>query len=455
MASSQMYSSTPSSPSVYRADQSYEFSVPSVPPRLAKIGRRISQMGENFLPPEPTVPSRRGSHVPDVPGMGDEPVMCPFCNKPLPPALFVGHHHPPPRRIATPRASIAESRKESVQESSPLPAQQKLLDALPVASPVVASSESLVQNVTAAELADTEALKAIIDPADLKRWLLAAGLETEAPDNIQSEKLAPTLPGPTSQGRSMSSSSRFGFFGRGSKNMPGDNDSDDDGGGPGYTRLIAPGSPSDDDDTNDKSHRLHEPITSAKKQEEGFNDGEPISAEPRLRASDLKSVLQEVLRKIDEMVSYNFERLLMIVEITKQSALVTFVPFDFIEDRSIKSRNGGSQYRDARSASQADPLDTARTFRCGSINPFHHVRNGPCGPAIGSFGSASCSGSSRSDCCSGPDRRSCQIHTCTVEQGHKSGYIAFSCSSFSSRSTVHRRAISPHEPAIASLQFKQ
>ena len=85
---------------------SFDFPVP-IPPRLANFGRRISQMRDDFMDNlDGNVDARRSSqettrpHV-DVPGMGEEPVMCPFCDKPLPPALFAQHNHKKPMSKST------------------------------------------------------------------------------------------------------------------------------------------------------------------------------------------------------------------------------------------------------------------------------------------------------------------------------------------------------------------
>ncbi|EIW72693.1 hypothetical protein TREMEDRAFT_56000, partial [Tremella mesenterica DSM 1558] len=99
---------TRSEPSSFQFDPPlFDFSLPSIPttipPRLAQIGRRLSEMSDQLLPVSPSYSeielarsksSRTIRSREEVPGMGDEPIMCPFCQKPLPPSLFVSHTGP-------------------------------------------------------------------------------------------------------------------------------------------------------------------------------------------------------------------------------------------------------------------------------------------------------------------------------------------------------------------------
>lgn len=289
-------------------------------------------MSEDFNADDPLT-FRRSSQVPannDVPGMGDEPVMCPFCNKPLPPALFAGHDHAPPRRPMTPRSSITEGRSQSLvssrasisevrikpieeekekEKSPPVAAEKKLLEALPVASPVVANSETFAKNVTSAESADSVATKTIITTEELKRWSKLAGISVGPPEpvNAEPEKPIPLIPPPTESQRSTSSSSRFGFFGRGSKatKEDGEEESDDEGGGSGYAKLTAPGSPSDEETLHDEPKEMDsksEKRVEAVEPAEGEQEVQAEAMQTEVKEEDLRAVLKEVLIKVNEMV---------------------------------------------------------------------------------------------------------------------------------------------------------
>jgi len=320
-----LHDSLPASPSTSKAEQSFEFTVPPIPPRLAKIGRRISQMSADFMPPDNDreSASRRGSQVVDVPGMGDDPVMCPFCNKPLPPALFAAHQHPLKRSTTTPRPSIAERRASGLpgstipEAASPVISQQKtLLDPLPVASPVVvATAESLGPNLGVAEAADALAMKAIISPGELQRWSRLAGLPVDAPKPSEPEQDIPLIPPPPENQRATSSSSRFGFFRKGVKAKKEEEEveeSDDEGGRSGYAKLTAPGSPSDDEGMHDESKdaRADKEKSIEEKMVKEEVRTETASTVPPLKEENLREILKEILGKITQMVSHTAWRAL-------------------------------------------------------------------------------------------------------------------------------------------------
>ena len=286
-----------------RPDQPFDF---NVPPRLAKIGRRISQMSENFLPPDNDPSSRRASQIVDVPGMGDEPVMCPFCSKPLPPALFAGHHHTPRRSMATPHTPIAEARLPvTAMAISPAVAQaQNLLGPLPITQEITPTAESLASTVESAESTETIAVKSTISPDDLKRWSRLAGILVDSVEPVESDKDIPLLPPLPPNQRSTSASSRFGFFRKGAKTpKEEDEESEEEGGGTGYAKLIGSGSPSDDEATSDEPKSSHaEPKTEEPSEIE--SQTEPALVEAEVRDKDLRAVLKEILGKVTEMVSY-------------------------------------------------------------------------------------------------------------------------------------------------------
>lgn len=336
----------------------FNFAVPSLPPRLANFGRKISQMGTDFINEldSPYVePKQQPSKVvrDEVPGMGDEPVMCPFCEKPLPPALFASHMHPkPPARPAALKRSNTTTgvkpalvRSASTQATPGLrtpsatyatPAPRRSLNSLPSTPPDLTSdSESLLASVTAGETSNIEAAKLVVAEDDLRRWFKAAGVIPPSPVKPKrEEKAIPKIdppPGPSraQPGRSSSrSSSRFNFFKPDEEALKEDEESDDEnGGGSGYARLQAGGSDTEDEDKQDVVH--DEPKTMAEvtlNEEESPKTVEPAATAtdvtetqadelsrvstppPEVSSEELRQVLKEVLRKVAEMVSLSLPR---------------------------------------------------------------------------------------------------------------------------------------------------
>lgn len=333
----------PASLPAKEADSTFDFSVPTFRPSLANFGRKISQMRDEFMADfeadyngvGPSPPAAAGSSasstgtrrsldtnrpsssasksfapVEEVPGMGEEPVMCPFCEKPLPPALFTSHSHandkpkrgtgavglqrsatvtgsnlrPIPTRsvtAGTPAATSASQASKATPSASSAP-QAKLLDPLPVDSPqqsdqpvvtisadaAKATPEALGAELDAADKANSAAATSTISEQDLKRWYEKAGLA--APAVKVPEPVIPKLPPPGSSAPSgiaqskpnadtdmkrpaperTASGSRFGFFKKGSTKdvKEDDSESDDDAGQAGYSKLLGAGSDTEDED---------------------------------------------------------------------------------------------------------------------------------------------------------------------------------------------------------------
>ena len=309
------------SPPENRRD-SFDFSVPSLPPRLANFGRKISQMRDDFIDSLDDAPETKHksldstreslkqlsavehSHS-DVPGMGDEPVMCPFCNKPLPPVLF---HQPSPkkpsrpgmRRPATsvgvtapfgksstapttrnnsvtldsppvkPLSSLSSSSSSSGKlmdpaEVKPRPKPLKDVTKAGLASEIMRSpdpavtSESLRPQVMDADKLNHAAAEINVSEDDLRRWSSLAGVPlppierpSSAPPSTTTDLSSPVPhlgKPPPDQGSSPGG--RFGFFRKTSAKpkLPkseDDSDDDDTGTGSGYSKLLGAGS--DDED---------------------------------------------------------------------------------------------------------------------------------------------------------------------------------------------------------------
>ncbi|KAK8865801.1 hypothetical protein IAR55_000948 [Kwoniella newhampshirensis] len=311
----------PSSPNISTANnQSFDFPGVTIPPRLKNIGRKLSQMSNDFLPPgtgnntpeeeetkELAIQRKLSHEMAEVPGMGDEPIMCPFCNKPLPPSLLASqltsgtgeHAHRPPASEQPTRPSTAAgtgsgssragtpSRGEA-SSSSPAPTpgssssqapSKSLLSPLPVTTPqkpqvLTATSESLAGTVREGDVANHTAAEGIVTDEELKRWSTLSGIPIPSlPPTVANpgpipapalQKAFPLLPPPPAPAAKLarpalppsidshaSSSKGFGFFGKASKDGDIEEDEDSDAEGSatgGYSRLTGPASPSDDED---------------------------------------------------------------------------------------------------------------------------------------------------------------------------------------------------------------
>ncbi|WVR05761.1 hypothetical protein IAU60_002786 [Kwoniella sp. DSM 27419] len=298
----------------------FQFPTVTIPPRLKNIGRKISQMSSDLMPPDvpkPDSPPRAlspltGKKEMEVPGMGDEPVMCPFCEKPLPPSLLAAQltsgkgehaHRDRPRpdamrrtastRQGTPTNSAPLSRVTSSSNQTPGGSNQKnlssapdpkaLMDALPVkptdAGVPTATSESFADTVKEGDVANHTAAEKFITKDELKRWSAASGIQLPSTSPGTSKTgtqagavapakafpLLPPPPGPAklagppppTQPVSGSNKSKFHFFRSDSQAAADEDDSDDEGMGTGgYAKLTAPGSPSDSEGEDGMKKRM-------------------------------------------------------------------------------------------------------------------------------------------------------------------------------------------------------
>ncbi|WVQ62335.1 uncharacterized protein L199_000474 [Kwoniella botswanensis] len=316
--------SNQNSPAVETANKENPFDFPSVnlPPRLKNIGRKISQMSNDFLPTEEDTTSRkvqlerRRSHEKEVPGMGDEPVMCPFCNKPLPPSLLASqllsgkhdhnHHNQNNRPSNVRRASSmrvsSNTSSPRITPSAPLsrvpsastpPAKPPLLDALPVKTPEPAASkaveeplpsatsETFAATVKEGDVANHDAAEKMITEEDIKRWSTLSGISitktsstavkptepttivSPIPKPLEDKKAFPLLPPPPPAASkltkppptdrpSSTSSSKFNLFGENKTDAAEEDESDDEGVATGYTKLTGPASDSEDEGESKK-----------------------------------------------------------------------------------------------------------------------------------------------------------------------------------------------------------
>jgi len=318
----------------------FEFSLPSVSsvrPGLAKIGRRISEMSDNFLyendvNPEPLgrsmSVSRKGipriQEEKVVPFMGDEPVFCPFCEKPLPPGLLSshGHHEEEARLTRTPVFGLAPNSTEmtkatSAPETTITNDLKPLMNPLPVTQPPSPAAKEprmtsveLGKPVRVADEVDNTASKVTIDVEDIRRWAKVAGIELDLPppptqttEPIVEPKPFPKLaPPPEDQGRASSrNASKFGFFGGKSKEGDEDEDSDDDtAGAGGYAKLNGPASP----ETIEKELA---PLEHKERKEVPVAQEADVSAPAPTPASEqeIRDILKEVLSKVNTMVSFS------------------------------------------------------------------------------------------------------------------------------------------------------
>ncbi|WWC58496.1 uncharacterized protein I303_101039 [Kwoniella dejecticola CBS 10117] len=308
-------------------DNPFDLASMTIPPRLKSIGRKISQMSNDFMPPDIEDPNNRSkANSPvldkkqplgaDVPGMGDEPIMCPFCNKPLPPSLLaaqtVSHKHDHSntaqrpnnlrrassmRVTSTPSPKLTPSAPLSRVPSANTPPQthkpSPLLDPLPLQTPgskaveteppiPSATSETFAATVKEGDVANHDAAEKMITEEDIKRWSTLSGITlpattpgssapvpsapessaTAAKSPAEEKKAFPLLPPPPPAASKLtkpppadraSSSSKFGFFGGNKNKEKGEDDSDDDDDmAQGYTQLTGPASDSEDEESAKK-----------------------------------------------------------------------------------------------------------------------------------------------------------------------------------------------------------
>ena len=308
-----------------------EFSFPTlaVPPRLAKIGRSLSQMSESFRLPDladepssskrPSLEETRAALT-----KGEEPLLCPYCNKALPPTLVKD-----------------QSRKKLL---APISVEAK---STPV-SPRI-SAQELSTPVSKGDDAESLSSKSLILEAELQAWADKAGVRLD-----QSSKAA-SIDSQTE--RKTSTSSRFNFFRRtssqndqvptkvNSKIDSKDGGSDDDI-ATGYAKLTAPGSDTDEEILHDEPEMMDS---------KGMPD-----------AKDLKDLLHEVLGRLGVMVSGRRRN--------SCSCSVTSAirPDDFarrsahiVEDCQIKPRHGRSELRDAGRSTPSEYISIHETEPSG------------------------------------------------------------------------------------------
>ena len=279
------------------------------------ISRSASRMGIQRIPEEKEV----------VPFMGDEPVFCPFCEKPLPPGLLPSHSHPVSEVETFRKSTPSMIKKESIEmtkATSAPEASKSLMTALPVTAQPAAKAEprttsvELAKPVRAADEVDIAASKVPIDTEDLRKWAKVAGIEldlpppkpkveTEAEKSVKTESKAeskpfPKLaPPPEDQSRGSSrNSSRFGFFGKGKPAEEDDESDDDMAGAGGYARLDAPASP----EREEKELAPLEFKERSEVVEEASVEAEPEPAQPASE-DEIRSILKDVLGKVNAMVS--------------------------------------------------------------------------------------------------------------------------------------------------------
>lgn len=353
------------SPSNGAANPPFEFSGVTIPPRLKNIGRQLSQLSNDFLTTQPDQQdskslSKEDWKAPDIPGMGDDPILCPYCDKPLPPSLFAqvaehSHRHQAP----------GPSRPTSVPSSA---VSDKLVPTPDHKNADKTTSDALSATVRSGDAANHSAVVNTISPADIARWSSLAGVSITIPkpsersQDIHKAKDAeakpfPMIPPPpppnkltqppsTSRHNSSDSGSRFGFFRRDSKREE-DSDGEGEDRGSGYAKLGEAGSDDEDEvtsGTKEEHDGVKEGDDDVKEVDDDVKDGDDGVKEgdddvkvedkasldvgdqgkngqaedeerPELTAkdfgeapsvdsnSDLKNVMQEILTKVNQMVS--------------------------------------------------------------------------------------------------------------------------------------------------------
>lgn len=281
-----------------------------------------------------------------VPGMGDEPVLCPYCDKPLPPALFDQHVAAEGQRAkaaSTPRASTRTPPPESATNNDETPKGKTGAD--PAVSPSRSATqfaesegpmttESLRDSVDKADDADTTAGRAAISAADLRRWSSLAGIDIAPPalaltpqsapaapraTTEPATKAFPLLPPPPGTAKAAGNAGRFGFFSRKSSSAMGDDDSDSDSGHmSGYAKLGAPDA-SDDEDDGYESDKPFSKKALAKAEEKKETEPEkPVDPPSQVKPThmpvpviksaassgdaELRALLKEVLGRVQALV---------------------------------------------------------------------------------------------------------------------------------------------------------
>ncbi|WVN90275.1 uncharacterized protein L203_105511 [Cryptococcus depauperatus CBS 7841] len=306
--------SSPQSPSSVQ-----QLELPSFPPRLKAIGRQLSQISNDFLSPqvsdgEAEAGNKRardaGRRVEkefqavQVLGMGDEPVLCPFCNKPLPPALFEHNHGEPSSKETLTRDLLADN--------------------------VV---DSLAARAKEGDLANLDATENLITEQDIHRWSVIAGLspeQVEQDSNVKREKASEPInatlliPSPSSSFKKLTKSpptfsgntqDNFGLFRRATTHSD-DEEPEGDGSARGYVPIGA-GPLSDNEDGQVVAQRMekvkideeHHDVElrgekGAKEMEDSrkYNEGDLGKSAKMVQIDDqVKEVLIEVIARVNRM----------------------------------------------------------------------------------------------------------------------------------------------------------
>ena len=366
---------------------------------------------------QPSRPVTRPASIPeDVPGMGDEPIMCPFCDKPLPPPLIISqlaHLHAVKERgkrasEATLVDKVDKGAEGAVKRADSVPAKPADIAPAPAAAAAKtkgderATAESFLPVVKMSEAAEkaASAPEGLISADQIKEWSRRAGIKVDdsestskttgsarlvAPDEVKTATAAQATPAPAPASEAFSllppppppasrvkspapansaiaksdledssrskvpdggHGSRFGgLFGKKGAQSDGQDEEDDSGDDyaqGGYAKLSGPASPERVENRRlELGERKKSPVGSEKGDsavtggERGLGDGigdkvestgdaavvkdekaegAPVGSDVQGNKTasggdqdDLKAVLQEVLDKVNMMVSHPHE----------------------------------------------------------------------------------------------------------------------------------------------------
>ena len=375
--------STPSKGQPHQQSQSqsqqenpFDFPVPNFRPNLANFGRKITQIRDDFMAEfedmnapdaSPSKPPPRIKKPEDVPGMGDDPIMCPFCDKPLPPSVFTAHkvaHQPRTiakspaiRRTAT-TGGIQRSQLSGISDNHAKPKSSLTASSVTMpSSPTGGGAQTQAQSeaptpskggkdaaVNPAELKHRISNAAATAPGpgisdnDLKRWYTLAGLEpppsakSSRSSSLQ-EKIIPKLAPPPPPAQSARQRSSVNL------NDPDESDESADEGGnaKGYAKLTGAGSDTDEEVLRDEPLEIVTGVNGDVPNPFDVGKVEPPAPPPVPPASDLQDLLRDVLQKITEMVRSTIymptSKRLTAVENAERIANLSILPPHFAEDR--------------------------------------------------------------------------------------------------------------------------
>jgi len=308
------------------------FEFPSFAPdsRIAKLGRSLTSLSILSAEPEeipsedipassksqtrikPLEPETEKKDLVSSLVSGSE-VLCPFCQKPLPASILASHSHG-------------------------VPSSTNLLAALPVDPPKpavpVATSESLFGDVQSGDQANISAANELVASADIERWSRIAGIplstkpavnDTSSSSKVETSiPLLPPPPGNKVKTGSVGSTGRFGFgFRRGSSNPVEDEESEDESGPSGYSRLDGPASPGEDEDDEEDDDAGYDAVRMKKKRPTSVKLDENVEKIPNQTAAvpaisipdevakeekpgnneEIRQVLKEVVGRVNQLVS--------------------------------------------------------------------------------------------------------------------------------------------------------